>query len=602
MKSLKLIFVLLLFVMPSQAQNLKKAFKYLSAGDFDRAKVIFDDAAKNPAMAPVAQYGLATLFSNPKYRAMDLYKAFDAITKAQKQFSAVDPSLLKKLSSYFSGAADVAKLKKTIDKALFEKIKTAGNIVETENFLKEAKGSAYYSEAQKIYASQSFKRAAEFNTINAYEDFIKKFPAAEELAAARQKIYSLAYEQVLKENTLDAYKAFVAKYPDAPQNVDAKSKIIQKEYELVLVTGTDDAFERFIQKYPDTKQAEELKIKQMQMNYIQAKQLNTVSVYNKFLKKFPESPYAAELSEIRDSLAFIEAKKANTAEAYKEFINKYPGAKQVPLVMAMQKDLNYSKAELAAIKKKEKYASRNIEKVEYYRVYKGDTAAAKVGKTVYYDTFGNAVKIEETTQAGAEVLIERSYSDNGRELLKETKSINGKPRYVTEFYYSKRELPDSARRTCFQACEDGLPKGSFAYKYTFDNSRNIKELVIESADGKYSKKSHYVINNQKLVAQELVEINEDGKISNLKINYQYDFYDRLIQKTTFSGENQITAVQTYFYDKEGRVTKFSSYDAFGKIRKSNKYDSTGLLISTRVEYPNDPLSDHTLIYKYYFRN
>jgi TolA-binding protein len=601
MKSLKLIIALLLLSVFANGQNLKKAFKYLSNNDFDRAKVIFDEAVGIKDMAAIAHYGNSFIYSNRNYRSKDYYRAWDEIIKAETDFPQANKSLLEKLSSYFTGKADILKLKKHIDDVLFKQVTEANSITETEKFLAKAKLSAHYNDVKKLYAKQRFQQALEYNTINAFEDYIKEFPEATEVSAAKLKIYELAYAEVKTKGTLEAYKGFVEKYPEAPQVKEAQTVIIQKEYELVLLTGTDDAFDRFINKYPETEQAKELRAKQLQMSYIQAKQLNTVTVYNNFLKKFPASPYVAEITQLRDSLAFIEAKKLNTAEAYKDFVNKYPNAKQVPEVLAMQKDLSYSKAELKALKEKEKYASRNIKKVEFVKVDKRDTTKRKVVKTVYYDVYGNPVKTDEITIAGAHVVIERQYSDNGRNLLSEFKSVDGKPRYKVTFYYNDKELIDSARRLCYQPCEDGLPAGNFLFRYSYFPDRNVKEIVITNNEGTYLKKSTFKINNQKLVAQELVEITENGKTTNLKVNYQYDFYDHLIQKSTFSGENDISAVETYFYDKAGNVTKYSSYDAFGKIRKSNKYDGSGLLISTSVEYPNDSLQNHTIVYKYYFR-
>lgn len=601
MKSLSILFSFIILSVVAQGQNLKKAFKYLNDNDFDRSKVIFDEATGIAEMATIAHYGIALIYSNKSYRSRDLYMAFDEIIKAQQNFDKVDASLMGKVDDYFSGLADIKKKRDEIEAELRQKVIDANTIEATKEFLKKANQSAYANEIKTLYAKQSFQQAMEYNTINAYEDYIKEFPTAKEVASAKQKIYALAYEDVVKANTLEALNGFVAKYPTAPQVEGAKSKIIQKEYEMVLMTGTDDAFDRFIQKYPETKQSEELKAKQLQMNYIQAKQLNTVSVYNNFLRKYPASPFAAELMPIRDSLAFEEARNKNTIEAYKDFINNYPNAKQVAKVMAIQKDLSYSKSELAALKAKEKFTSRNIYKVEYLKINTTDTNKRTISKTILYDAFGNAVKISEISLVGAKINIVRNFSENGRNLLKETKTIDGKTRYEVNYYYNEKDLLDSARRECFLPCEDGLPVGSYLFEYVYNN-RNIKKVSIINKDGSYSKISNYTYNNQKLIAQELMEITEKGVVKNLKINYQYDFFDHLIQKTTFSGENDISAVETYFYNKAGDVTKFSSYDAFGKIRKSNHYDATGLLSTTDVEYPNDALANHTIVYKYFYKN
>ena len=601
MKSLSIIISLIILSLAAQSQNLKKAFKYLNNNDLDRSKVIFDEAANNPEMTAIAHYGIAVIYSNKTYRSRNLYRAFDEINIAIQNFDKVDPSLLKKLDEYFSGKADLKKKKNEIDAELRKNVIDANNIKTTEEFLEKAKLSAYISEIKLLYAKQSFQQTLEYNTINAYEDFIKSFPAAKEVASAQQKIYILAYDKVVKMNSLEAYRGFVAKYPAAPQVEGVKTKIIQKEYDMVLMTGTDDAFDRFINKYPGTKQAQELKSKQMQMNYIQVKQLNTVSVYNKFLRKYPASPFTSELTLIRDSLAFSEAKNINTKEAYKNFINSYPNAKQVPQVMAIQKDLSYSKAELAAFKQREKFTSRNIRKVKFIKINLSDTTKRAISKTVFYDKYGNAIKIDEITLVGARVQINRTFSENGRNLLKETKSVDRKPRYEITYFYNDKDLLDSAVKVCSRPCEDGLPVGRFSFVYTYDNGRNIKKLTVMSADGKYAKTSSYTINNQKLVAQELIQIVDNGKSTNLKVNYQYDFFDHLIQKSTFEGENNITAVETYFYNKAGDITKYSSYDGFGKIRKAHHYDATGLLISTDVEYPNDILANHEIVYKYFYR-
>jgi outer membrane protein assembly factor BamD (BamD/ComL family) len=594
------IFVFLCFfvVQQSYGQNLKKAFKYLEDNDFDRAKVVFDQATQEPSLASFGHYGNSLIFANSAYRGMDLYKSFNQASQAKQKLASADDGMWKKLSDYIPDQSSIEKQWAKVDEMLFQKVKTDNSLSATNEFIKRAPGSSYMKAAKQLLATQSYKAAMEFNTIMALEDFIRDFPKAQEVPSAQQRIYTLAYKEVVKKDKLESYQEFVKQYPNSPQVEGAKQKILEKEYQMVLMTSTDDAFDRFIAKYPNSTQSKELRAKQMQMNYIQAKQLNTVGVYNNFLRKFPESTYAKEIKEIRDSLAYLEAKKTNTTEAYKQFINTYPNAKQAKQVMALQRDLMYTKAEIAVMKKRQQVAAKNISKANYYRVDKMDTTQRQLVKSIEYDQFGNEIKIWERTIAGAEVDIEMTYSENGNHMLTKEKKVDGNKRYHYTYFYAENDLLDSARKECYQPCEDGLPTGTFHIIYTYYPDRNLKEIMI-SGDN-YSRKSSFKINNQKVVSQEFVEITEGDNKKELKVNYQYDFYDQLIQKSTFSGENSISAVQTYFYDKSGQVTKYSAYDALGKIRKTNHYAPNGMLMRVEVEYPNQPANNHRLLCSYSF--
>lgn len=600
MKTFLLMALAFVFALNSGAQNLKKGFKYLQDKDFDRAKVIFDQSVNENSLSCFSFYGNALIYKDKAYRAHDLYRAFESAKKAVEFLPTADEAMWSKLSDYITDKEQVKKLLDEIDNLLYLQVKNENTIPASERFLKEATGSAYYKAVGAIYSNQRFQQAQEFNTIMAYEDFIKEFPEALEVPSATQKIYSLAYQQVVKADKLADYQEFIADYPNSPQVEGAKVKIMEKEYEMVLLTGTDDAYERFIKKYPGTSQSGELRKKQIQINYVQARQLNSVNVYNNFLKKFPESALVPEITTIRDSLAYLEAKSINTTQAYKDFISKYPNAPQVSRVMALQQSLNYSKAELAVLKSRQVFSSKNVRKAQFYKVDPVDSTKRTLVKTVVYDVFGNEVEISETTTVGSKVDLKRVYNSAGNLMIQEHKLVDGNDRYLRKYYFNENDLLDSARIICYQPCEDGLPQGTFKAVYSYFPDRNLKECKIQGDN--YSKSATYIINNQKLVSQEFIKITEYEKVTELKVNYQYDFYDRLIQKSTFSGENTISAVETFFYNKAGDITKYSAYDALGKIRKSNKYDAYNMLMRSEVEFPNSPSNNHVLVCEYHYDN
>lgn len=583
-----------------EAQNLKKAFKYISEKDFDRAKVLLDELTIDPSNCSFACYGTALIYSDEAYRAKDLYRAFDAIIKAEESIGNADTEQWAKLSDFIENKDAIGKLRQRIDLLLFQQVKADNSITSSERFIKEAPKSAYLEAVKALYATQRFQQTLEFKTIMAYEDYLKEFPSAIEVQQAWQKIYTLAYQQVVKSDKIADYQLFVDKYPNSPQVEIAKNKIVEKEFEMVLLTATDDAFDRFITKYPSSPQSKELRIRQMQMNYEQARLLNTVDVYNNFLKKFPESDHIQEVTLIRDSLAFIQTSTINTPAAYKDFIKRYPNAIQVKKVMELQKDLAYSKAEIAVLKAKEKIVRNSIQKIDYYKVTPTDSSKKVLVKYCEYDKFGNSIKEWEKFEVGSESIISRVFSADGTKLLSEEKRVDGSLRYHSSFYYSQSDLLDSVRKICYQSCEDGLPSGNFLFLYSYFPDRNLKEILIKGDN--YVKQSVYIIGNQKLISTENIIITQADKVSEFKVSYQYDFYDQLIQKTTYGPENTISSVETYFYNKANDISKFSAYDALGKIRKSFNYSPLGFLVSIEVEFPNVSADNHQLICNYVFSN
>lgn len=598
MKKSLLIIVLLSIGIASFGQNIKKAFKYYSTGEYDRAKVIFDEAIQNEEMASLGYFGIAKIFSNPKYRSHEDFIAYQNIELSLAKYNNLNASILKKVSDYFNGKSDILQLRKAVDLRLKKMVMETNTISMSEKFLDKIKTSAYYGEVQKFYASQRFEQCLQYNSIKSYQDYIKEFPKAPEAAKAQSFIYKLAYEAVQQQDDLEGYKNFLIQYPNSPEKAEVAQKILQKEYELALSTGSDDAFERFIQKYPNSDQAQILKDKQQQIFYIRAKQANSLEVYNRFLRKFPNSVFKAEISEIRDSLAYAKALSLNTEEAYKHFINAYPHAKQVAKVMSLQKDLGYSKLELKKIKEKDNFASNYIQKVVVYQMMSNDTTKQFLSQEIFYDKFGNITQEKGLDELKKSYNHTYTYSENGQRLMKEEKTIAGQLAYSKMYFYNNSDLVDSILLKCNNTCRNGLKPGEYHISMRYNNDRNLIEKVCKNADASYIEKHSFFINNQKLPAQELIETLEDGKIANLKINYQYDFFGNLIQKSSFSGENTISAVDTYFYNKNGKVSKFSSYDALGKIRKAFQYNEYNLIKRVEVEYPNDALSNHVLKYNY----
>lgn len=589
---------LIVLVIGANAQSLKKGFKLIEEKEFDRAKVIFDQALANPGQASIANYGLTLIFESNDYHAHDLYKAYDNIWQAIETFKSADPEELSKLADYIKGYEGLEAKKTQIDDKLFEIVKLDNQIKSSTEFLSKCSRSKHYAEVETILSIQKYDEAKKFNSIPAYEQYLKEFPNSVKRNEATEEIHVLAYQKAITENSLKSLEYFLTTYPTAKQAAEVRNKLISKEFDLALMTATDDAFEGFIKKYPGTDKANELKEKQLQINYIQAMQLNTLAVYSNFVDKHPNSVYTPQVRALRDSLAFAETKKVNTPEAFRAFLAKYPDAKQAEQIRSLISDLSFSKQELKLIKQAQKISSLRVSTIESYKTEGIDTTKLRRVETKHYSKMGYVEKIVDNSQS-TEYQTIYTYDNSGRNILTEKMVEGGKlVSYQITYFYSQAELPDSAIITASNIYLNRFKPGTYKVIFAHDKNRNLVSKEIRAMEFDFNEKYTYVYNNENLLVEELITTNDAGNIKEEKYTYMYDFNENMIQKTHYQPLDKILGVESFTYDKNGNNTRMSAYDQFGKVKQNNNFNFDNQKTSTEYIFPSNEGENFKVFYKY----
>ncbi len=583
--------ILLAFILPLglSAQNLKKAFKNLQSGKYTEARVLFNQSINDVGSKSAAYYGLATINSTKGQPGYDLFKAFEQINISKSSFDAMDAKTLSKISDYFNKEMIDNRLKK-IDDDLFVYLKDKKSEDLVRRYLKECKTSSHYKEVTDYLHQLAFQKAEGFNTEAAYREFIKNFPDADEVIVAKQRINELAWEKAQKENTVESYAFFIEHYSEAPQISDAQTKLLDLEYQKAISKGSDAALLYFIKKYPNTSQAAELQARREKTAYDKAKRFNVLNVYQKFINDFPHSAYTAEITQYRDSLAFLEARKANTPQAYLNFVNSYPNARQVPQAMELLGNMSFSKAELAAMKKKKRIQDLKIHRITAFRVENNDTL---IEVMVEYDSLGN--KLVDVSQPGKNLItrIENTYDPEGELLLNRKVFVNGKLQKESEFKYFNEGLVKTETVNCYFDC--GKYPEKYVSKYFYDSKRNLVRKVDSSLVSPQIIAEHSCQYNDKglLVLQ---DINYSDS-TNQSTTYRYDAHEWLMEKNTVDGAAKVLEVISYTYDSKGRKTSEKKFNAIGTIEHKYTYDEGGLLQSDEVSLNGEKIN---LIYRYEF--
>ena len=271
------------------AGDLERAFKYLNAGEYDKAlQSVREELADEPTSA-AANYAMARLCSSRDYRKYNLDSATIYINKAMAATPLKpDDKQTKKFLKLGVRDFTIKSLYDEINKLAFEKA-TLGNSFESyDHFL-------IYSHDETLNATATDKRdeikyeeLKITENIDVLKDFLNNYPKSKKYDEANRLYEKLLYEKTTKPNTHESYKEYLDKYPTGPYVKEAQAKYDKKLYE----------------------------------SYIKK---NTLGDYLDFEKNYPKSPY---LAAVQDSI-YSFSTKGQAAADYDAFIKGYPRNKNV---------------------------------------------------------------------------------------------------------------------------------------------------------------------------------------------------------------------------------------------------------------------------------
>jgi len=204
-------FLLFFICIHAYPQSIKKANKYLDAGEFQNAETEFNLVREKDSLNPELWLRYALLYSNEKFSPRDFFMAFEFIQKSSNLYYALDTKGKNKLSKSYS-IDSVSQYKLVIDEKLFDFLKVTDDIALYEKYLTDCKKGVYVKQITELRNENAFKRAAKLNTLEAYKDFIANYPGASQISTAVTKRDQLAFKQTIEKNTIQAYDQFLNEY------------------------------------------------------------------------------------------------------------------------------------------------------------------------------------------------------------------------------------------------------------------------------------------------------------------------------------------------------------------------------------------------------
>ena len=292
-------------------QNISRAFKNYLEGDFPKTLEILQKGHKADTADAAFNFGLAMVYSNPKFPDKDYFRAWKYMQVADANFNSMNEDEKKAMSEFLFSLEQYKSnkpirqkfdvLRKDIENKLIKYVREENDMQMIDEFIRDFPGSRFYENVVHIRNYILYSKAANENTIDGYNQFIHDFPDAAQVPQAISRRNKLAFEQAKASGDLDRINAFLSQYPSADQCLDA------------LNLRDQWAFEK-------------------------AKKLNTIEGYDDFVKKYPNAVQVSTARKLQKQLVFEKAKQVNTFEAYAEFVRKYPEAEQFVDVFNLMAD------------------------------------------------------------------------------------------------------------------------------------------------------------------------------------------------------------------------------------------------------------------------
>lgn len=573
------------------AQSLRKALKYYEKTDYASAISVLNTLSIQEPNNAAPFYMLAKIYSEPKYQAFDYFKSYESIQKAAVLFPAM-PTLEQDKIVDYANWEQIASSKKQIEVALYEYVKAKNEVELTKKFIHECATSLFVQDARNLLIYQEFLISEKLNTSEAYLSFLKNYPATKYTSTCMQRIYSLEYSATQKQNSSKAYLDFISKYPDAPQTQDAKKFVMESDYQLTLRVKTTDAMERFIKKYPSSTEASNLRLLMEKSAYEQAIQLKSVEVFDTYLMNYPNGNRNQEITNLRDSLAFEMAKQKNTTEAYFNFLALYPNAKQAPEVTRLSQELRFSWEELVAYRNANHIKSHGIKTIRRFKSILNDS----ILRTMDAQNFLMNGELEKNTtfdELGSHS-VQNVYLNNSRKVEYQLMLLNEKESSKKKFSYSKEGLIANENE------EDINGKSVFSTYNSYDENRNCVQKISINDKGDTVLISNFIY-LQSFTPQEKVTYQFNTASQNFsRQTFVFNGSGVLLQEITSNIENQIVSVSTYHFNSQGKLLSKDIQSQYGKELHSFEYNSFGLIENERIDFPDLPSANYSIIYHYEF--
>ena len=195
------------------ANKLQRGLKALDKNDFEKAEqLILKSLEEEKELSPAANFAMAKMYFNKKFKGYNLHKAYDYLDIAAEDY---DNSNKAENSKYGLTSTNLNLLKIKIETEALRKLSASEKAY--VDYIDRFKDAHNLHHAIFHRNKHAFSSAQEENTVDAYEEFIKKYPNATQVEKAVQIRNKVAFDGAVELNTFQALDDFMLNYPDALQ-------------------------------------------------------------------------------------------------------------------------------------------------------------------------------------------------------------------------------------------------------------------------------------------------------------------------------------------------------------------------------------------------
>jgi TolA-binding protein len=581
-----------------QAQDFKKAFKYLDQKKYPNAKVIFGQAVQTQSSASIGYFGLSIVVHQTMLRPDDRELSYQHILKAIDSWPMLDADLK---NDFFSRCNENVMItqKQLLENEMFKASQQAASITTWNLFIEQCKNDSLNNLAIQARDKIAFDLAAKFNTPVQWDKFLSEYPKSSYHDQALILFHQCVFDKVKINNSIQGYHEFIQQFPQAAQVAEAQQLMIALEFDRANLLNTPDAIDDFIKKYPQSEQAAILRQKSLEIDYQNAMQFKTLELCDAFVEHYPNSKYTEAVLALRDSLAYQNAVNINKPEAYQLFIENYPLAKQVPLAMNQMGELLYSKEELQRKAEKRSTRQRLLMSATTYRLDKGDSIKKTIIKEVKYDIYGNAV-YKSTLQVNDQRLIQKMQYDNaGDRLLKVIRYNNNRFASEDNFTYNLNGLAVKVMHSNATSKADSIVNSTDTLIY--DAKRNLIKKQCFDLNGNLVKTLDRTFNAKGYVVEEVLSQKVDSVWQKKFFTYDYNHLDKVVQVVIKDDKGVIINVISNSYDGLGNKISSLEKDIAGTRMTTYFFDERNLLTNEVVKFEDYSGKDFTQVFHYQFK-
>lgn len=293
----------------TQAQEIKKGFKNLEKGEYEKAQDAFQKNLSDDKNNVGANFGMALILADdqsPKFDIIDSWQYIESIEGKTGNLSQEDIEII---SEYFLNT-EVRRTSRPVKKKmeiainaiearLIKYIREENDLDAVYEVLDRYPDFPHYDNVIHIRNQFEFRKYEKQNTLAGYREFLTKFPDAAQKDKAIRHINQIAFEETKAKNTVDAYNAYIKNYPES-DNLQAAIKLRNAAaYAHASSVNTLAAYENFIESYPDALEIADAKTHQQNLLYEQAKRIKSLQAYNEFINRYPDGLYFIDIFNLK---------------------------------------------------------------------------------------------------------------------------------------------------------------------------------------------------------------------------------------------------------------------------------------------------------------